>query len=445
MKFRRIIAATLVLTSGSVGTALAGNTGPPSSTVSQSAPPTSAIAAPKPVPPFKPLPRGATGAEIQKALHTYASSTGQTYTVNGADFRPGSRPKSKPAMAPAAVPDRFTYLTPEQCRTKPEGRMDFASNYVGKIQNHWQWCGWIDMQAYTTTPHLLTGVPVKNASIDFRLTIIGWGSSTDSSIKFNLYVDNIRNPIKMTPQNTSLTFRPWCDGMSGGSCSLPNAQTGTIAALSTGAVSMTTTVNLPTASATNPDRITTFLAGINVEDTSTLAPGQIATIGSIKPLIRCDGATAPNRGGFTTNACIYPGVSAAYSLSKSDPVIGEVAQHIYWAQTDPNSTTPLPAAGDQKSIPHEVQREVDPVKRDANGDVATHTCDTQLQQPRPPGKSCDEYPFRSTKQGAATGLNDYSVALITDTHNSLEGSQRGQWYTDDRYLDGDYFRVVVTP
>jgi hypothetical protein len=83
--------------------------------------------------------------------------------------------------------------------------------------------------------------------------------------------------------------------------------------------------------------------------------------------------------------------------------------------------------------------------------------------PRPTGKSCDEYPFASTYEGASTGggtgrtfdwcgisqlptgvtgPTGYSSCMIDETNNSGAGGQlETRLYGPERVLDGDAFWV----
>jgi Deoxyribonuclease NucA/NucB len=62
----------------------------------------------------------------------------------------------------------------------------------------------------------------------------------------------------------------------------------------------------------------------------------------------------------------------------------------------------------------------------------------------PTGKSCDEYPFATTYEGAAKGDNRYSVRYVVAAQNSLAGSRLGSFYGADRVLDNDFFWVSIT-
>lgn len=395
---------------------------------------------PKPVAPMKPLRKGATGNDIQRALADYTARTGQTYVVNSAAFAPGAKPKRLAADVPPDVPDSFTYLNQIECRSSNEGNMDLDNGYIGKINNHWQWCGWQYLQPKLQDPFTKQVL----ASIDFRLTILAWGSNADSMLHFDMYVDEVMNPEGgMTAQNTVISFAPVCEPHEAAvSCDLPPGPGGILASLDGAAPKhFDMPVNLPAYSPENPDRLATLDAGIEIVATTSAGPGQVASEHAAA-VVRCDGATGEDRGGFTTNACIFGGVQARYQLDASDASVSEVAQHLYWAINDPNSTTPLPAPGDTKDIPNKLTRLVDPVRQDKNRDVSTGACDRLLQNPRPPNKDCDEYPFATSYQGAATApTTDYSVALVDSTQNQSEGGRRGNWYIADRYVDGDEFLV----
>nr|WP_107400555.1 NucA/NucB deoxyribonuclease domain-containing protein [Streptomyces africanus] len=61
---------------------------------------------------------------------------------------------------------------------------------------------------------------------------------------------------------------------------------------------------------------------------------------------------------------------------------------------------------------------------------------------RPPGKSCDEYPFASTWQGVRYGNGKFSRRMVakkdTDAGRALKG-----FYTYNGVLEGDWFLVWI--
>jgi hypothetical protein len=457
VRFRTLLTAGLTFSSFAIGIGAASassNSQPTVSPATAVTQPSAVVAAPKPVSAMKPMPAGATAKDFQKAAAAYALSTGQTYGVDSAAFDPTNPVRPQQSLAPDEippdVPGAFTYLDLKECRDKPEGGFDPISGYPGKIVNHYQWCGWqyATMAWYKIDPH---GMPDVAATLQFRVTMIGWGSSNESKISAEIYVDRIRpfgGILGLTEANTTLTFRPYCqDLFGGGTCDMTSpAPSATVAALKAGTVlHMSATVGLPAASEGNPDRITGFNFSIQSEGATTAAPGDLSTApGAVSPAIRCDGATASGRGGFTTPACIFIGALSQWQLSKSDSAVGEVAQHIEQAQTNPGSTEPQ--VDHTKVFPDLLHRTVDKPTRDANRAIATGTCDVLWGTPRPTGMDCDEFPFASTQEGAANTSDtfDYSVKLVTSTVNRKEGALRGAWYRADRILGGDPFTVAVS-
>ncbi|MFJ1975306.1 NucA/NucB deoxyribonuclease domain-containing protein [Streptomyces sp. NPDC087903] len=67
------------------------------------------------------------------------------------------------------------------------------------------------------------------------------------------------------------------------------------------------------------------------------------------------------------------------------------------------------------------------------------SCPTSLE--RPPGKSCDEYPFASTYQGGNYG--PFSRRMINKNQNTEGGRALKGFYTYSRVLEGDRFLVWI--
>ncbi len=123
-------------------------------------------------------------------------------------------------------------------------------------------------------------------------------------------------------------------------------------------------------------------------------------------------------------------------------------------------------------LPSTLTRTTDPALNQLNYNTA---CPTGANYPRPAGMTCDEYPFRSTRQGAAshtygrtfliinwnTGLppfvcnvswlqprrygdfGGYSVCMVPAAENSGGGTDLNVFYIDNRVIDGDQFTVRV--
>lgn len=141
------------------------------------------------------------------------------------------------------------------------------------------------------------------------------------------------------------------------------------------------------------------------------------------PDVRCDNAL-PGRGA----GCVVPQVAPEifYELNGPYP---ELAAHIRDAQASglPGGTTdrPLHRLTDQSLI-------------DLNRSVSC-----PASQPPPAGQSCDEYPFASSWEGAATGVDGYSTRMIDADQNTQGGVALGTFYADERVIEHDAFLVTV--
>jgi hypothetical protein len=407
---------------------------------------TGPVAPPKLIPPMKKLPKGSTAKDFQRALDAYAAQTGQTYSVDAGTVHAAAGAEPKAAAADPDVPPIFNYLTPSQCVGLGGGSYwRYDSTGVGRIYNHYQWCAWslLKLQVKET----INNREYVTGELTYRMTVIGWGSKSVNETLVRIYIDQVNadNGGKLTPGNASLTVNTSCDFVynpTNCSTSPASGQTATFLDFANGKVlEFTTTTALPPeGDPDNLDRKVGMNLNVHFLASNTLQPGKIVDFGTLKPVVRCDGAGV-NRGGFSGAACIFGGVVPQWTLSKSDPVVDEVAQHIYDAINNPNSTSPPDPSG-HKIIPPNLTRTIDGNLNDAQRRKAVYQCSKWF--PKQSDESCDEYPFASTYEGT---FNDpetnYSVKYITAKKNTDEGRLRGTWYIYDRILELDGFKVVA--
>ncbi|MEV8526356.1 NucA/NucB deoxyribonuclease domain-containing protein [Streptomyces sp. NPDC052000] len=145
--------------------------------------------------------------------------------------------------------------------------------------------------------------------------------------------------------------------------------------------------------------------------------------------VRCDNTKymGPSR----TGGCVYPQVTPTYTISTTGPY-NQVAWHIEWAQRN------LQRHWGWRGHGPSLTRTMNQTLIGNNRDTA---CPKSM--PRPAGKSCDEYPFASTYQGASKNA-DFSCHMVPERQNSNEGRARQTWYNSVRLFDGDNFWVDVT-
>ncbi|MER6633515.1 NucA/NucB deoxyribonuclease domain-containing protein [Streptomyces sp. NPDC000987] len=143
------------------------------------------------------------------------------------------------------------------------------------------------------------------------------------------------------------------------------------------------------------------------------------------PPVRCDNALpATSKAG-----CVMPYIAEmVYAKNGEFP---ELAQHIEYAQNTEN----LPG---KHGTTRYLTRLTDRVKIRGN---RTTACPSSIV--RPPNKSCDEYPFASTWQGASTGGGNFSRRMINATQNEDGGRALSRFYLYNRIIEKDKFLVWI--
>ncbi|MCW7940655.1 hypothetical protein AAW14_01010 [Streptomyces hygroscopicus] len=145
--------------------------------------------------------------------------------------------------------------------------------------------------------------------------------------------------------------------------------------------------------------------------------------------VRCD--NTPQMSPVQDGGCVYPDVTPTYNISVTGPY-DQVAWHIDWAQR--NLGHHWGWQGHGPALTRTMDKSL--IKRNRRT-----ACPSSI--PRPSGKSCDEYPFASTYQGAS--LNpDFSCHMVPEAQNSNEGNYRKQWYNANRLFEREKFWVNVT-
>jgi hypothetical protein len=169
--------------------------------------------------------------------------------------------------------------------------------------------------------------------------------------------------------------------------------------------------------------------------------------------VRCDSATH-----FTCRpeTCIYLEAIPRLEYSTTADSPQGIAQHIKDAFANPNATYPTSQCS--KVIPgmydgtyagmglhrltstlHQAQMDANESQKNAacsqTGDYATTGLPYTLQPKT--GQDCDEYPFRSTLEGAASPDWDFSVRAVDSTQNRSAGGSLSAFYESDRVLAWD--------
>jgi hypothetical protein len=150
--------------------------------------------------------------------------------------------------------------------------------------------------------------------------------------------------------------------------------------------------------------------------------------------IRCDSVF--KQSGYQYGGCVFWAHAPRWAVSDGIyPGMGLVAKHMAIATGDlpgynglpgdPGRHTPLTFAGGRQAENYQA------------------ACGSLTPPPAEAARgntSCDEYPFASTYQGAASG-DPYSICWVTPAQNSSQGANFGWFTVDNRVLDGDQFYV----
>ena len=156
--------------------------------------------------------------------------------------------------------------------------------------------------------------------------------------------------------------------------------------------------------------------------------------------VRCDDAVP----GASTAGCVFPEAPGVVVYERAK--YPELARHAELAQQ-----SGLPGAGPDRPLTYTTDEKINKENRRlACGDA-----------PSVPGKSCDEYPVASSRQGLTaggtrrtfddcgfdlprqTGPTGVSVCMIDEKQNSAQGGLHAGAYRQWRMLDGDSFVVAV--
>lgn len=174
--------------------------------------------------------------------------------------------------------------------------------------------------------------------------------------------------------------------------------------------------------------------------------GSAVSQGSLFPEIRCDNGIAWGR----SAGCVFDQAWSANVYSRSSPAHGAVAVHVGEAQA---SLLHNPGRVNAFRVPTGIplHRTQNAAVLDSNTREKDKECLTLVEggnsvQPlaaAAPAYQCDEYPYRSTREGAGSG-GQYSVKFVPTSQNLSAGGSLGAMFRAARVIDGDAFYTQVT-
>lgn len=372
------------------------------------------------------LPPTVSRQEAMKALSIGKRLDASTTARLGAQAGRTTGPIPSPHSA-GMLPDRASVkasTTPNKTSSKLALKDCIGSGTAftskGLYKSRWSWC-----QTHTAGFYFQVNRVVVGTGF-FDVTLIGEGIKGSRTLKVWQYITNVKISGEWPPGQPVVRFTMPC----GGWPTAKNCQTegGQTIQLTTGIERLISYKYTSSKSgAEGKDKV-----GIGTFKPQYVLTASGATRYGYEQGFRCDSATYLGKNG----ACVFDRLRGTFKLSRSDKAVNQAAKHIYDALRGASNIYP----GKGKTIPSVLTRTMDAKRKAANTAKAKAACKKKWPK-KPAGKDCDEYPFKSTNEGAAKGDGRFSVRYITSGDNQRAGSRLSQFYTRDRILDEEKFQV----
>jgi hypothetical protein len=362
----------------------------------------------------------------------------------------------EPAPAPSASAEKsadvrpladYDYYTTSECREFDPG--DELEQEV-RIKNHYAFC-LVSRPTYVFYREVL-GVRIPVGETSFRITLLGRGERGVQRMRWDMELDDW-DGSGIQDANAPLSIGMDCVNYPYASCDeLGESAQSTIAAWKFNGYAWATFFT--GASEGGHDFIHYDQDRVNYHDMRLSITGAEGT-GTFDQSFRCDAAAYASGGG-----CIYHEVDAVMHYKLTGEGVDSVAAHIKKAQDDPANVYPggigttIPG-GKSSGVPlTRLYPKMDGPSQayyNANNRVVRATCRQYDPNWGTTGMECDEYPFRSTWEGAhytekwPNSAQKYSARMVDGDENGLAGTQLGVWYTQDHILAKDAFWVQINP
>lgn len=157
--------------------------------------------------------------------------------------------------------------------------------------------------------------------------------------------------------------------------------------------------------------------------------------------IRCENASYVSTA--KEGGCAYWRQPGYLVLSMSDTTITESARFVFDAQQN--------LVNHPGRLGYPALHRATPGQQAANQSARKPACDALklivIIPPGAPAQDCDEYPFQTTAQGAASGIIkvNWDIRILNAAHNQKVGSMLSALYATERFWHGDHFYVQFTP
>jgi hypothetical protein len=352
-------------------------------------------------------------------------------------------------VAPAPAPARAAEVRLQEetdLKLDCQAHDSLASRQRGWARSRFEQCHHyfrhIDLKRYTGE-HL--------GYIDFDLWVLAFAYDGTRRVDYTISLDNVHQTTSMQDDLTFVTLSlSGCAGRTDISCTTPQERTRTIAGWFAQPLMDVITVTSPDTAGTLPFYVTNFLAGISYfaeyRDGLTEPYGEAVGLNAV----RFDSAGAPIGGKF--KGAVFTDNVPALALPLTGAGIDAEARHVDDALHHPERTFPSFVG---KNPPSHLHRLMDSSKIDSNHRASVRICENVWGPDYAGGGlDCDEYPFKSTKEGSSTSTVDDpvrewawhgSARPIDSGQNQLAGSLLSAFYGANRVLDDDEFTVTTVP
>ncbi|MFJ5734626.1 NucA/NucB deoxyribonuclease domain-containing protein [Streptomyces microflavus] len=334
------------------------------------------------------------------------------------------------------------------CREAP-----YPAGTKGMIADRWRWC-MQDKIEYIWSRCTVLGSCTKVGSLSFRLSVLATGKAgpaeADRSVEAWFILDQWDRDREILTDNT-LVIEGQCHRYGTG----PRCTTST----DVGKQKLSTWMNGNGYEWIKFSSSTSSLTEFPIDFSLTVLQNGTAkhyTDNYEGPNVRCDSTSAGRRHGCGFADQNIPMIHRITHSAENK----EYAEHVKQAQSDPDRT--MPTSAQKKSIPGSPESLTtlsyltNKSASDANGRKAISACQRIYGRSYATSagyaRECDEYPYRSTHQGAKSaedtsggndGFNHFSSKPIKKEHNGSGGTALGNFYSFQRMLEKDQFYVHV--
>jgi hypothetical protein len=191
-------------------------------------------------------------------------------------------------------------------------------------------------------------------------------------------------------------------------------------------------------------------------------PREFSSTVGLPSFVRCDASPTigwhnKNGGGCVHMNAVTKMVMRPDDVNPRGVGFSDIFYHVSMAFHLPDQTYPLAGGksfpdteGERKNIPGKsiasrLTRAAFKATKEANYTVTASVCKNEVPVEDQNKKSCDEFPFESTYQGAARANPDhnFSVARINGTMNKQHGNVLKAWYWNNRIINKDSFYIEL--